>query len=770
MPSLGEQISQRIGGGADPGLADRIKSRLGPQPESDTIAWQVNQKELGPPGMEDIGLRFKINAADTFKEKFGAFRSTFPQGDLTKDIMSDTLIFREDPSQPYKKVDADLLEKFEPLQDLVDFTASDLGAISGEMLAAARTRGVSLLGLLGRLFAGGSAGEYAQEYIEPSIGVPQEESYVDEITPRAAGKGVVAGIGGVVGMGIEKGINAVRGAGTFGVKPEAEGVMKSADRMGLPPLMPQQVTTSPFIQRLASQAGAVSEKIPVLVQQQEAAVMKRLDSLRDPVDAERATQELASLHTRERKEILSKAIVAGTSAEQAGKALMEGKARYENLSKLYVDGAYEAARKIDTPQFDLNPIYRAIDEITTGAPARGIKGETLQGQAPLPRVLQDVIGKLKAFDPNAPDIVKDGKVLTKTDFLKNLRSQLWDLKTPPVGEPVRQEQALAGKLYRAITDVMDNPVSGNPEFVSAWKNASQIARDRFDTLEKNIVIEAGRTQTPERLADRLAQPLNSSNLDVLRRVTGVSKYFQMQDFFKTKLVQNADELTASLSKFDDETIRKLLSPDEQSAFREIGSRIDKLNSMQLPSRLSGARNAADAVQRAVVGGGAENIDEIYRMVQKAGGPDSKTGKAIRAALIEDVWQDVITIPRGQAAEKVVLQKLASKLTQMREAGAMKFLTPSDISDLRDLHLYKSLMESGGDVGTSIQAAETISSASRFSGAAMVKLAQYAGMGRMITSGAGRRILTGTGSKKLDMPRLKAFSGALATLTADFEEE
>lgn len=769
MPSLAEQISQRIGGGTDPGLADRIKSRLGPQPESDTIAWQVNQGELGPPGMEDIGLRFKINAADTFREKFGAFRSTFPQGDLTKDIMSDTLIFREDPSQPYKKVDADLLEKFEPLQDLVDFTASDLGAISGEMLAAARTRGVSLLGLLGRLFIGGSVGESAQEAAEPLIGVPQEES-IEEIAPRAAGKGVVAGIGGVVGMGVEKGINAVRGAGTFGIKPEAESVMQAADRMGLPPLMPQQVTTSPFIQRLASQAGAVSEKIPVLVQQQEAAVRKKLDSLRDPVDAERVTQELASLHTRERKEILSKAVVAGTSPEQAGKALTEGKVRYENLSKLYVDGAYEAARKIDTPQFDLNPIYRAIDEITTGAPAKGVKGETLQGQAPLPRVLQDVIGKLKAFDPNAPDIVQNGKVLTKTDFLKNLRSQLWDLKTPPAGEPVRQEQAIAGKLYRAITDVMDNPVSGNPEFVSAWKNASQMARDRFDTLEKNIVIEAGRTQTPERLADRLAQPLNSSNLDILRRVTGVSKYFQMQDFFKTNLVRSADDITATLSRFDDETIGKLLSPDEQSAFREIGSRIDKLNGMQLPSRLSGARNAADAVQRAVVGGGAENIDEIYRMVQKAGGPDSKTGKAIRAALIEDVWQDVITIPRGQAAEKVVLQKLASKLTQMREAGAMKFLTPSDISDLRDLHLYKSLMESGGDVGTSIQAAETISSAARFSGTAMVKLAQYAGMGRMITSGAGRRILTGTGSKKLDMPRLKAFSGALATLTADFEEK
>lgn len=770
MPSLAEQINQRIGGDAEPGLADRIKSRLGPQPESDTIAWQVNQGELGPPGMEDIGLRFKINAADTFKEKFGAFRSTFPQGDLTKDIMSDTLIFREDPSQPYKKVDADLLEKFEPLQDLVDFTASDLGAISGEMLAAARTRGVSLLGLLGRLFAGGSAGEYAQEYIEPSIGVPQEESYVDEITPRAAGKGVVAGIGGVVGMGVEKGINAVRGAGTFGVKPEAEGVMQAAERMGLPPLMPQQVTTSPLIQRLASQSGAVSEKIPVLVQQQEAAVRKKLDSLRDPVDAERVTQELASLHTRERKEILSKAVVAGTSPEQAGKALTEGKVRYENLSKLYVDGAYEAARKIDTPQFDLNPIYRAIDEITTGAPAKGVKGETLQGQAPLPRVLQDVIGKLKAFDPNAPDIVQNGKVLTKTDFLKNLRSQLWDLKTPPVGEPIRQEHALAGKLYRAITDVMDNPVSGNPEFVSAWKNASQMARDRFDTLEKNIVIEAGRTQTPERLADRLAQPLNSTNLDILRRVTGVSKYFQMQDFFKANLIKNADQLTTTLSKFDDETLGKLLSPDEQSAFREIGSRIDKLNSMQLPVRLAASKNAADAVERAVVSGGKENLDEIYRMVQKAGGPDSKPGKAIRAALIENIWQDVIAVPAGEAAEQAVSSRVASKLVQMRETGAMRFLTNADMSDIRDLSLYKSLMEGGGDVGTSIQAAETISSAARFSRTAMVKLAQSAGMGRFITSGAGRRILTGTGSKKLDMPRLKAFSGALATLTSDFEEE
>lgn len=766
--SISDLINQRLDPAPASGLLDRINSRLGAKPESETMAWQVNQQELGAPGMGDLGLRFKINAADTFNEKLGAFKAAYPQGDLTKDIMSDTLLFRPDPSQPYAKVDADFLEKAEPLADLIDFTASDLGAISGEMIAAARTRGVSLIGLMARLFAGGSLGEAAQEGVEPMMGVPQQET-VSEIAPRAAGKGVVGAVGGAVGMGIEKGINAVRGAGVMGIKPEAEGAMQAAERMGLPPLMPQQVTTSPFVQRIGAQSSAVSETIPRLVYEQEAALTARLNGLRDPASAENFIGEVTGLLAKERKEILSRGIAAGTDAADAGQALIEGRARYEIMSKNYVDAAYQAARKIGTPEFDLSPVYRAIDDITAGAPAMGAKGE-IQGQPPLPKPLQEVIKKLRDFDPSAPDIIKDGKVFTKTDFLKSLRSQLWDLKTPPVGEPIRQEQALAGKMYKAITDVMDNPVNADPGFVSAWKSASNAARERFDTLEKNIVIETGRTQTPEVLADRLARPLNSSNLSILRAVTGVTKYFKMQDFFKTKLVENADDITRTIGQFDDKTLGMLLSPDEQAAYREIGNRIDRLNSMKIESAIERSKGPVEAVKNAILTGSAERSAELYKMVSKSGGPNGDVGKAIRGAIIENIWSDVMRIPKGEAAEMAVRQTLATKLTQIKHAGADKFLTPGDISDLRDLHIYKSMIDGGTDTGASIQAAETISGAARFNAAAMIKLAHYAGMGRLITSGAGRKFLTGSGAKKLDAPKLKAFSGALATLAADFDED
>ena len=773
--NLDTLISQRLDAPASSGLIDKIKARLGPQAESDTMAWQFNQPELGPPGMENLGLRFKINAADTFSEKMGAFKAAYPQGDLTKDIMSNTLLFRPDPSQPYAKVDAGLLEKSEPLADLIDFTASDLGAISGEMIAAARTRGVSLLGLMSRLFIGGGAGEFAQEALEPALGVPQEESFADEIPARALGKAVVGAIGGAAGKGIEKGIDIIKGAGGAGVKPDADTVMQAADRMGMPPLMPQQVTTSPFIQRLASQSSAVSETIPALVYKQEAAVTARLEGLRDPASAENFIGEITNLLEQERKSLLSKAIHTGTDAEDAGKALTAGRARFENLSRVYVDGAYEAARKIETPQFDLDPIYRAIDELTTGAPATSLPTkegvtQTIQGQAALPGPLREAIKKLRNFDPAAPDIIKDGKVFSKTDFLKSVRAQLWDLKTPPPGDTVRQEQALAGKMYRAITEVMDNPANANPEFVSAWKKASGAARTRFDALEMDIVAEAGRTQTPEALADRLARPINSSNLRILRAVTGVSKYSRMQDFFKTKMVENADDITSTVAQFDKKTLDLLLSPEEQAAYREIGGSIDRLNGLSLDRTLARSRGTVEAVQNAILTGNAERTGEVYKMVSRTGGPESPAGRAIRGAIIENIWADVMRIPKGEAAPQAVRQTLFSKLEQLKHSGADKFLTPADTADLRDLHLYKSMIEGGADVGSSIQAAETISASARFNAAAMLKLAHYAGAGRLITSGAGRWLLMGRGAKRVDSRALKAFGAASATLAADFEEE
>lgn len=768
--NLGSLISERLGTPASSGLMDKIKARMGAKPESD-IAFQVNQAELGPPGMEDLGMRFKINAADTFKEKFGAFKAAFPQGDLTKDIMSDTLIFRPDPSQPYAKVDADALEKWEPLADIIDFTASDLGAITGETIAAMRTRGVSLLGLMARMFVGGGAGEFAQEALEPSFGVPQEESFVEEIPSRAAGKGALTAVGGAVGRGIEKGVDIVKGAGGFGVKEGVDEVAAGATRMGLPPLLPQQVTTSPLIQRTASLASAVSEKIPVLVAKQEAAVTARLNSLRDPQSAENFIGELTGMLSKERKDILSKGLTAGTDAEDAGRALIAGRDRFEKLSGLYVDSAYEAARKIETPEFDLNPVYRAIDDLSTGAPATSVKGETIQGQGALPAPIRDAMKKLRDFDPAAPDIVgKDGKILTKTDFLKNLRSQLYDLKTPAPGDFARQEHKQAGKLYRAITDVLDNPTNANPNFVSAWKQASNAAKTRFDTLEQNIVMQVGRTETPERLADALAVRLNSSNLRILRQVTGVAKYFQMQDFFKAKLVENADNITTTIGQFDNKTLDMLISPEEQAVFREMGGNIDKLNSLDLGGAVGRARGTVEAVQNAILTGNADRAREIHRMVQKTGGPDSPTGKAIRSGIIENIWSDITRIPKGEATPQVMRGALESKLTALKHSGADRFLTASDMADLKDLDLYKGLIEGAGDVGASIQGSETVSAAVRLNGAAMLKLAQYTGMGRFITSGAGRRILTGSGAKKVDTRSIKAIAGAAALLAADLEEE
>lgn len=749
---------------------DRLLEGIGPQKEQ-PMAGLVGQQELGPAGLEAPLTRLRVNMADTFQEKLAAFQKSFPAGDLTKDAVSGELLFRPDKATPFAKVDADMLEKFEPLGDLIDFTANDLGAISGEMLLAARTRGLSLLALLRNLFIGGTVGEFAQEGVESLQGFQFESP--SQIAARGAMKGALGAVGGVAGKGVETTINFIRGAGTVRLQPGGEEAMRAAERQDVPQLMPFQVSDSPILKKLGGQAGAVLPTVQRRINEQNAALTARVRDLRDRVSAAQLGQRLRALHDGLRQSVLSGAqrIVRNTKASEAGEALQQGVAEYAERSRLMVDEAYGAARNLAKPEYDYSPILNAIDEVREGTVFQTTTGAVERAEGRLNSKVASVMDRLARLDANAPDIVRDnGQVVSATDALLAIRNELYDLKTPDPGTLFRKQHRDAARLYRAITDVLDNPNNTHAAFVEAWQEARRLAAQRFETFDKLIVLRTGRSETPAQLADRLVAPLQIDNIKTLRSIVPNERFAAFQDFAKSKLLHNPDGLTESLKKFDQETLDVLFSPAEQTAMRGIGTAIDTLNRVGIDKILERQSQRGKIIQEAILRNDTAQIDTLFRMVENAGGKNSPVGRSVRAALIDELWKRVTNVPKGQATEEVARNQLTQFLKELRSVGALKFLQVGDIRRLRDLRLIKQFIDVGADSGTSIQASEAVAGLRALRLSAFQTVLEHIGTGRLLTSDAGRRLFTGVGRKKTSLTMMNAAAGALATAASDIQSE
>ena len=117
--------------------------------EDELSASFFNQRDLGEPGLSDNLARMALADADAAGEKLAAFKKHYPDGDLRVAPVTGELLFRENISSSFKKVDAGIMQKFEPVGDLIDFLGSDAGAIIGEIAlskGASSFLGVILVG------------------------------------------------------------------------------------------------------------------------------------------------------------------------------------------------------------------------------------------------------------------------------------------------------------------------------------------------------------------------------------------------------------------------------------------------------------------------------------------------------------------------------------------------------------------------------------------------------------------------------------------------
>lgn len=722
----------------------------------------VHSTELGEPGLPDAWVRARVAVADTREERQAAFSEVYPFGEIrpARDEQGQTFdIYRRDPGEAWRKFDPPIMERFEPVQDIADFASAAL-PVAGEI---ATTRGTG--GLVRRTLqtaAGAAGGEAVEEALEAAGG--QQRQPLGDVATQVGGEALTAGLGSLATEPLAYIVNAFRGGG-IALRPGAPEAIAAAERQGLPPIMPFQAARDPIIRTMGGQARALASSIEEFAEKQEVAAATRLRELtRAAGDPEVLPMRLRTRVNAAQGELDNILERPGVELEAGGEALQQGLREYDQLARAEVNDLYAAAREIEEPTFQIDDLklraQTALDEsvILTGTEAE----RTARPMAPMGAELRKALQDIVAFDGNPRTVeLSDGSAVTlsATDQLRAIRESLWDAKTVDRGVIPRRPEADAAHFYNEITKALETP-EGSPEFLEAWETATSAASDRFTTWDRAVIRTTDKNEDPVDLAYRFMQPRQVVQLRTLRETIPAENWRTFQASVKEQFLGDPSNLTRRLDEFDQPTLNMLVPFREQAALRQIGQGYDRMVQAEGLAQMARYQDIANRVV------GASDGQTVTSLTETIGGPNSPEGKALRAALLNNISDAVIDMQQGiPTLNRDGLQNIIQK---MEQNGSSRFLTDADRQALNDLDRYMDLVKGVPDVGTSLMRASIVKQLRELSAKAAFDIMQAFGVGRLMVTPQGRRFLMGAGQDKLSFNSLRLLGAATATIAADTE--
>ena len=715
----------------------------------ETLGADIDTENFAP-----ASLRISLSRGDNLAEKNLRIKRDFPEGEvkvIPKSVAlgtkEDTLVFRESPQAQFKFLEP-------PGRDLVDVIeglAPSAEAIAGEALLALVSRGASIPSLIARQAAGATAGEGVEQGVQSLTRVQDQDAL--GIAQEATKEGGFSLLGGVAGSPLNAAANTARGSGVLRVGESGVDALQAAGRVqdqtdiAIRDLItPGLIADNPLIGLQEKQAAVVLPAMNRRYNQIANNLNKAVQSLQ-PQNIARASANVLSSIKKLGDTTISKLGVTAKSAKEGGIALQRGIAEYDIVAKRLVDDLYNAARKIDEPQFNRQGLETILRDLELGA-----KGAVDPRVKKLIQQVREIKGPIQLSD----------RTLTVAEQLRNARTEAFALKTVKPGEVADQATGQANDIFRAINDTLDNPVNASEEFVTAWRSASEAAKERFDTLGKSVVVRASREESPEKLVQRLVKPFNASNLQALRQTIEPARWKQFQDAAYGQLLKNPERLSKALDAFDQETLDVLMPRSHQASWRRAAQEMDRISAVGVERRNLLQVTNQDTI-RNLLETAKPNTTLVLRKAI-ANTRDKGLRDSVRAGIIDFAWDGVIKTSGDRV--KINREVFLTRIERLKKSGLLNVLSAPQRSALQDIDtVARAIVGGQADAGTSIRGMEIAAGVPKLKPSALIGLLQSGIVSHFYLSPAGRRILIGKGVESSQGEFVRIFAAALARVAA-----
>ncbi len=740
-------------------MADEILSTETPEYDSGEMAEELLTggakaalKTLGanfdPKNTAGPGLRLYLSRGDNLEEKRLRIKKIFHDGEIK--IMpesavlgfdEDTLMWRESEQSQWKLIEPDGFD----ITDIGEAIAPSAEAIVAETAMAIMTSGGSIPATIGRQALGALTGEIVEQAGQSISGVQAQPP--SGIFGEALTEGGFSAIGGFAVSPFVAAKNIATGRGALRVGEEGLSTIQAAKRIDpeiADMLTPALVTDNPAITLTERQSAALlpglRRRYRLLAEKLNTAVAKRSDQSAILKTVSRVQSGMKRLSD----EFIGTIGKKGTAMSKGGAALQKGVEEYSVASRNIVSGLYKAARSIEEPMFDFSPIFNTAGDLLKGA--KGIVDPKIKAQIKALRAIQ------------GPIQLSNGRPLSITDQIRNVRTQLYALQHVEPGARPDQLTGQATDLLKSVNRVLDSPTNANKVFREAWAKANKAASERFSTLEKAPIIAAAKSQNPADLVKTYAKPGQVDHLLSIRSTISPKRWNEFVDSFYTDLLSDPSLASKKFSKFDQETLDVLIPRSDQKMWRSVIQGLDRINSVgvdDIAERQITNKNFIDSLIRSADPRKAETL--AAAAMKTKGMKDS-----LRAGILEWAWDGVVT--QGKNTLNVNREVLSGRIKELKRSGMWRHLSTSDRKIIADAEVVSRAFGMVADAGTSIQAAEAVSSLKKMQASALMTFVRSEIVAQFYLSSFGRRVLIGSGLPNSNGEIIRLMGGALTQIS------
>lgn len=715
-------------------------------------------------GLTDNILRAKLSAADTFATKKEMFKTAYPNGELGIDG-DGTLKFKMELADPWEPVNPKMGVSGvgDVSEDFMDMLGSDAGALIGEVgFAMAKSKGAGALWTGVKAAFGAIVGDMAQEQIESFYGMDQEQAVSEQFTQAMIKGGFSLGGTGLFMIG-GRTWNALSGEGFLSMSEPQRMIIQQARGLGINAPTIGSVTKSKGWLKMEAQADSVSNKITDYVEQAQNQIKAKLKRNINSGQSDYLIDgHLKNDLTNYWQATQAKAKVTQISKGDAGDELIKQYDTWKTDSQEMVGAAYEQAKAIEPPQLDIAGMKKGMAEADQKRMVNVTKLQK-EGQDIYRRGGKIVPHKVKRpIQADTPTIVEFKKLINELDEelvdmdqLIRIRGELYDLKTPTdANGAMTHEMNEAQRLYGVITKTMRNPINKNPAAIQAYKAANDLAKQRFDLMDAQMVLDIAKTGqrsgSGSKLIGRIIDGADESSIKQIQALlkfntTKETKgmWRNVQEQYKASLMDEPLTMVSRLDKMDKNAKKLLLNKSDENMLRAVGGQLQDLTDSGILKAVDKQATVGDMVKKVIFNNDKGDVVKLKNFMKK--NPAAK--QAFRQGVMEEIVDRVTNRgidKNGKLVNAVEMNKIIKSVIDT-PVGAL-FVGKKDMAMIRKVGPLVQYFNSSGDIGSSLLGSTVMAGVSRLEGKAIVQLIKYNGLGKMLTNDSFLRFMTGSGNK------------------------
>lgn len=758
-------------------------------------------------GQEDVDIesgaefitRLDASFSETDDEIYAKFRDKHPKGKIQRvNIPSsvigeggETLLSDVESRIVFKYDWEDPKEKIKTFEDVGVMSIGDFADVVGplakaipEIATTLVTKNPTSMGTFGKLFGVTATTHLAEEGIEEARGFQRQT--LSQVLGDAFVQGTLSGAFGVGGrLGTEAAnLTTLKGVA---LAPEERKLLMQYNMLKKHGVSVEEITAaqgaqySAILQRLQAQSEASSRFMKEKLARQQISAERALEDLpsikKSSYDLDEGIKSLlSSQYKKYGDEFVAK--IKATSPREVGGDVQSAFTKWVKDSNIGVSAAYDDVERLvatsETPLiFDVTPALSKVKEIENAvlADARGtgVPGEVVDTMGnPTNKVMMQGQPLNVADVPTGRllGIVNDIKALegaqTNYEAIKQLRTRAGELIESWPWDASYNKGA-AKRLYGTLTDVLMNPTG---DVVPAYKHlmgrATEMAKARFDVLDKPTIQNIIKSENPSKLAVRFGSPLEMTDevMAVLRQYPEKREAFQ--SLTKQNILFNRGGALNSLEEWhlkDPEGLSFILGSSKQKKdFFDLADQFDKLNNSNLKKiaeKDSTTLSVADAIMK-----GDIQSKEFGGLLKELGGVNGEGHKMLQSSLITRVVNKVVTTDPSSGIASVNNKLLDKEIKTLMDTKAFALLSKEQREKLVGIDAYVKLISpKGKDTGTSLETTSLIAGLkhpSRF-------LTSVHGLGmneliaRVLSNKSFGRAMLGAGKQRYESDNLIAAS-------------